>query len=158
VVPKHEPLPAVPRLTAEARRGTRRLARFPGPFEAELPAVPPVVSYVVQTLVMVVAICALAVLVLYGARRIGVGRPSGPLALVGRLPLDGRRAVYLVRVGEMVYVVGASEAGLEKLGEISRRELGGVEDAPAMTFTEVLSRVRGARKAERGTTNEESKS
>ena len=131
-------------MTAETARGTRRLAR-----------VTPVVSYVVQSLITVAAISALAVLVLYGARRIGVGRPSGPLALVGRLPLDGRRAVYLVRVGETVYVVGSSEAGLVKLGEFARAELGAAEEAPATTFSQVLSRVRGR---SGGTSNDESKS
>jgi flagellar biogenesis protein FliO len=120
-----------------------------------LARVSPVVSYVIQSLITVAAISALAVLVLYGARRMGVGRPSGPLALIGRLPLDGRRAVYLVRVGETVYVVGSSEAGLVKLGEFGRAELGAAEEAPAKPFTEVLSRARGR---SGGTSNDESKS
>jgi len=80
-------------------------------------AVSPATSYLVQTLVTLVGVCALAALVLYGARRAGLGRPSGPLELLGKLPLDGRRAVYLVRVTNTTYVVGASEAGLVKLGE-----------------------------------------
>jgi flagellar biogenesis protein FliO len=79
--------------------------------------VSPVASYIVQTVVTLVGVAALAVLLLYGARRAGVGRPSGPLEVVGRLPLDGRRTVYLVRVGRTVYVVGSSDAGLVKLGE-----------------------------------------
>ena len=70
----------------------------------------PLAHYVVETLVTLLAIVALSVLVLLGARRAGMGRSAGPLELVGRLPLDGRRAVYLVRVGTTVYVVGASEA------------------------------------------------
>ena len=78
----------------------------------------PLAAYVVETVVTLLAIAVLAVLVLYGARRVGIGRPSGPLSLLGRLPLDGRRAVYLVRAGQRVFVVGASEAGLAKLGEI----------------------------------------
>jgi flagellar biogenesis protein FliO len=125
-----------------------------------LARVTPVVSYVVQSLITVAAISALAVLVLYAARRIGVGRPSGPLALVGRLPLEGRRAVYLVRVGETVYVVGSSEAGLVKLGEFARQELGAADDAPATTFSQVLSRIRGGPRAglAGGTRDDESKS
>lgn len=84
----------------------------------------PVASYVVQTLVTLVGVAALAVLVLYAARRAGVGRPTGPIDLVGRLPLDGRRAVYLVRVGTTVHLVGSSEAGLVKLGEVPEGTLG----------------------------------
>src|SRR6185503_153891 len=112
------------RATARARRTGRwpacQLKRDKRPVR-RLPWGPqmsPVASYIVQSLVTLLAIVALAVLVLYGGRRLGLGRPSGPLDLVGRLPLDTRRAVYLVRVGKLIYVVGASEGGLTKLGEI----------------------------------------
>jgi flagellar biogenesis protein FliO len=102
----------------------------------------PIAKYVVETLVTLLGVIALAVLVLYAARRIGVGRPAGPLELVGRLPLDGRRAVYLVRVGKTIYVVGASEAGLSKLGEL---EEGAIDlaalEAPSRGFSDVLARV-----------------
>src|SRR5688572_15963629 len=93
---------------------------------------------------MLAGVAALAVLLLSLGRRFGVGRPSGPLELVGRLPLDGRRAVYLVRVGETVYVVGASESGLNKLGEIGKD---GLElpkgESPTASFRSVLERVIG---------------
>ncbi len=113
----------------------------------------PLTRYVLETVVTLVAVIALAVLVLYAARRVGVGRPAGPLSLVGRLPLDGRRAIYLVRVGSRVYVVGASEAGLSKLGELNEEGLDLVEDAPVGSrFAEVLGRVirqpKGEAKAE----------
>jgi flagellar biogenesis protein FliO len=83
----------------------------------------PVASYVIQTVVTLAGVVALAVLVLYGARRAGVGRASGPLSVVGRLPLDGRRAVYLVRVGRAIYVIGVSDGGLVKLGEMPEADL-----------------------------------
>jgi flagellar biogenesis protein FliO len=57
-----------------------------------------------------------------------VGRDSGPLSVVGRLPLDGRRAVYLVRVGRAIYVIGVSDGGLVKLGEMAEADL--VDGAP----------------------------
>lgn len=104
----------------------------------------PLGRYLVETLVMLVGVAGLAVLLLVAGRRLGVGRPSGPLSLVGRLPLDGRRAVYLVRVGETVYVLGASESGLSKLGEIPKD---GLElpkgDAVGKPFEAVLARVLG---------------
>ena len=87
----------------------------------------PVASYVLQTLVTLLGVAALAAVLLYGARRAGLGRAMGPVDLVGKLPLDGRRAIYLVRVGEVVYVLGASEAGLVKLGEVAAPT--GPEDA-----------------------------
>ncbi len=105
----------------------------------------PLSTYVLETLVTLLGVCALAVVVLAGARRLGVGRPSGPVSLSGRLGLDGRRAIYLVRVGSRIYVVGASEAGLANLGELPAAELGEMPEAtPARPFAAVLARVAGA--------------
>jgi flagellar protein FliO/FliZ len=102
----------------------------------------PATAYFVQAMVTVLAIVALAVLVLYGGRRLGIGRPSGPLELLGRLPLEPRRAVYLVRVGKVVYVVGASEGGLTRLGEIDAEAVpASVAGAGGPTFAEVLGRL-----------------
>jgi len=104
----------------------------------------PLGHYVVETLVTLLAIVALCVVVLVGARRAGMGRAGGPLELVGRLPLDARRAVYLVRVGSTIYVMGASEAGIAKLGEVadSALDLTSRENHGA-SFREVLSRALG---------------
>ena len=102
----------------------------------------PVTAYFVQAMVTVLAIVALAVLVLYGGKRLGIGRPSGPLELLGRLPLEARRAVYLVRVGKVVYVVGASEGGLTRLGEMDADAVPmGAVGAGGPTFAEVLGRL-----------------
>lgn len=101
--------------------------------------------YLIETFVTLLAVVALAVLVLYGARKWGVGRPAGPLELVGRLPIDARRAVYLVRVGKLVYVLGASEAGLSKLGELGAEGLAeqGDENGKAeLPFREILARAK----------------
>ena len=102
----------------------------------------PVAKYVVETLVTLLGVITLAVLVLYAARRIGVGRSDGPLQLVGRLPLDGRRAVYLVSVAKTIDVVGAIEAGLSKLGELDDSAIDTSALEPArLGFAEVLARV-----------------
>lgn len=83
----------------------------------------PLGRYVVETLVMLLGVAGLAVFVLVLGRRVGVGRPQGPLELVGRLPLDARRVVYLVRVGGRVLVLGGSEGGLQKLAEAAENEI-----------------------------------
>jgi flagellar protein FliO/FliZ len=122
----------------------------------------PLGRYVLETLVTLAAVAVLAVLVLYAARRIGVGRPSGPLSIAGRLVLDARRAIYLVRIGDVVYVVGASEAGLSKLGEIAANTLGAADEPPkagglsALGFQEILKQVgrRGSGAGEQGGTRE----
>lgn len=107
----------------------------------------PLATYLIETAVTLVAIVTLAGLVLVAARRFGVGRPAGPLRLVGRLPLDGRRAVYLVRVENKVFVLGASEAGLHKLGELEgdHPDLEAPEPPP---FREILERVVRKNKGE----------
>jgi flagellar protein FliO/FliZ len=103
----------------------------------------PLATYLVETLITLMAVVALAVLVLYGGRKLGLGRPVGPLELVGRLPIDARRAVYLVRVGELVYILGASEAGLTRLGEVDAESLAlATPDKDAAPFAQILSRVR----------------
>jgi flagellar protein FliO/FliZ len=108
----------------------------------------PVATYIVETLVTLLGVVVLAVAVLYGGRRLGVGRPSGPLELVGRLPLDARRAVYLVRVGRLVYVVGASEGGLTRLGELDADALPAGDLGPAAPrFADILAKMAGRGKS-----------
>lgn len=103
----------------------------------------PLATYLVETFVTLVAVIAIAILVLVGARRLGVGRPHGPMRLVGRMPLDARRAIYLVQVGGQVLILGASEAGLTKLGELPEGEVG---DLPMQetnpSFSELLAKWR----------------
>ncbi|MGD0526916.1 MAG: flagellar biosynthetic protein FliO [Polyangiaceae bacterium] len=103
-------------------------------------------GYLVETFVTLVAVCGLAFVVLYGARRLGIGRPSGPIELRGHLPLDARRAIYLVKVGDQVFVVGVGEGGFTKLGEIPARDLPAVEASSGGPFAEVLARAMGRAK------------
>ena len=100
-------------------------------------------GYLVETFVTLVAVCALAFVVLWGARRLGIGRPSGPIALRGHLPLDARRSIYLVEVGAQVFVVGVGEGGFTKLGEIAASELPAEDTARGAPFAEILARALG---------------
>ena len=101
----------------------------------------PTASYLVETFVTLVVVCGLAFVVLYGARRLGIGRPRGPISLVGQLPLEGRRAIYLVRVADQVIVVGVGEGGFTKLAEMPAEGFPAGPETPA--FSEVLARVLG---------------
>jgi flagellar biogenesis protein FliO len=103
----------------------------------------PLSRYVVETLVTLLAVVALCVLLLSALRRVGVGKIGGPLELLARLPLEGRRAVYLVRVGETVYVLAASESALAKLGEMPRASLPPTEQVEPRSFSAVLKRAIG---------------
>ena len=103
-------------------------------------------GYLLETFVTLLAVCGLAFVVLYGARRLGIGRPRGPIQLVGQLPLDARRAIYLVQVGNQVLVVGASEAGITKLGEVGAQDLPTTDPTTTAPFSDVLARVLGTAK------------
>src|SRR5437868_14223932 len=101
----------------------------------------PLSRYVVETLVTLLAVVALCVVLLSALRRVGVGKLGGPLELVARLPLEGRRAVYLVRAGETVYVLAASEAALPKLGEMPSSVLPSQPAPELQSFSDVLRRA-----------------
>ena len=98
-------------------------------------------AYLIETSITLAAVCALALVVLWGARRLGVGRPSGPIELCGHLPLDARRSIYLVRVGEQVFIVGVGEGGFTKLGELAASEVPRGAPAAGSPFADVLARA-----------------
>ena len=103
-------------------------------------------GYLVETFVTLALVCAVAFVVLWGARRLGIGRPSGPIELRGHLPLDARRSIYLVKVGEQVFVVGVGEGGFTKLGEIPAADVPRIEPPRGVPFADVLSRILGSGK------------
>ncbi len=109
----------------------------------------PLAQYVVETLFSLLVIIGLASLVVMFARRTGLNRINGPMELLGRLPLDGRRAVYLVRVQSRVFVLAASEAGLRKIAELDKDSLEAELPAPKSRFAEVLSQALKRAKPER---------
>jgi flagellar biogenesis protein FliO len=107
------------------------------------PRVASYTAYLLETFVTLGVVCALAVVVLWVARRAGVVRGSGPIELYGHLPLDARRAIYLVKVGTQVFIVGVGEGGFTKLGEIPSKDLPAVGATRAAPFREVLARALG---------------
>lgn len=100
-------------------------------------------GYLIETFVTLVGVCALAALVLWAARRAGIAKSTGPIELRGYLPLDGRRAIALVKVGATVFVVGVGEGGFTKLGEVPDDALPATQPRRGPTFAHVLARVLG---------------
>jgi flagellar biogenesis protein FliO len=80
--------------------------------------VSPVWDYLRASALGLCAFIGLGAALLYASRRAGVARAPGALEVLARLPLEARRAVYVVRVLDQVLILGASEAGIEKLGEL----------------------------------------
>jgi flagellar protein FliO/FliZ len=106
-------------------------------------------SYVSESVAFLVVAGLLALLLSFVARRVGAPRALGPVELLARLPLEARRAVYVVRVVDRVLIIGSSEAGLTKLGELPKHALGpdGLERIET-PFSRLLEGVwRGSRRA-----------
>ncbi len=81
-------------------------------------------SYVSESVAFLVVAGLVVLLASFAARRVGVPRALGPVELLARLPLEARRSVYVVRVVDRVLIIGSSEAGLTKLGELPKNALG----------------------------------
>jgi flagellar biogenesis protein FliO len=108
----------------------------------------PEATYVVESLFTVALFGGALYVALWGLRKVQGGGPRGPLEVLARQPLDGRRAIYLVRVGKRVLVVGATDGALTKLGSTSlesiQRELPATgTEAPSKSFRDALSRALG---------------
>ncbi len=98
---------------------------------SDVAAVPSYGASLLQTLAALVAVCVLAYVVLrHGlARAYGAGRGGGAMRIVERLPLDARRSLVLVAVGERLYLVGTGDgAAPSLLGEVPKDA---VPEAPA---------------------------
>ncbi|MFW5875515.1 MAG: flagellar biosynthetic protein FliO [Myxococcota bacterium] len=70
-----------------------------------------------QSLLALGAVCLLAWALLRWLGRRGFGRPprGSRLRVIERTPLDGQRALYLVQVGDRVWLVGAGEGASPSL-------------------------------------------
>lgn len=112
-----------------------------------------------QSLLSLAAVCVLAwvVLRMFARRGIGVGGSGGRIRVVERIALDARRALYVVKVGERLLLLGAGDAASPNLiTELDPKELPPLPPPRALTetFRDVLARVRG-KEAGRGKGEEE---
>ncbi|MEY2935489.1 MAG: hypothetical protein RL033_6238 [Pseudomonadota bacterium] len=97
-------------------------------------------DYLLESALVLVLVLGLGWLASYAARRAGVARAAGSLELVARLPLEARRAVYVVRVLDQVLILGGSESGISKLGELPESALSELRrTAPAAGWGALLA-------------------
>jgi flagellar biogenesis protein FliO len=81
--------------------------------------VSPEATYLVQSLGTIVVFGGVLYIATRALRRVAGEPRPGPLEVLARKPLDGRRAIYLVRVGKRVLIVGATDSSLTRLGSTS---------------------------------------
>jgi flagellar biogenesis protein FliO len=96
-------------------------------------------EYLLESALVLVLVIGLGWFASYAARRAGVARTAGSLELVARLPLEARRSVYVVRVLDQVLILGGSESGISKLGELPESALAELRRAPAPTWAALLA-------------------
>ncbi|MCC7537588.1 MAG: flagellar biosynthetic protein FliO [Deltaproteobacteria bacterium] len=98
-----------------------------------------------QMLLALAAVCVLAVVALRWGARGGLGALGGrgaKVRVIERVHLDARRALYLVRVGDKVLLVGAGDGPLSVLCEVDPKTLPEEPEARATSFADVLDRFR----------------
>ncbi|MBI2346367.1 MAG: FliO/MopB family protein [Deltaproteobacteria bacterium] len=82
----------------------------------------------IKMMAVLAAICVGAVLVLrYVVPRLPIGRRmarSQQLQVLTRVPLGGRRDLWLVRVGQRYFLLGAGDPGVRCLAELSASDVG----------------------------------
>lgn len=98
-------------------------------------------SYVTESVALLLVVALVVVVVSLAARRAGLGRALGPIELLARLPLEQRRSVYVVRVVDQLLIIGCSEAGLVKLGELPKGALPDSGGGHEATFASLLEGV-----------------
>ncbi len=105
------------------------------------PALPSYGASLLQALTALVGVCVLAYLVMrHGLGRVYAAAGAGRrMRIRERLPLDPRRALLLVEVGERVYLVGTGDGGAPSLlAEVPRETVPGVERAEPTRATRAL--------------------
>ena len=131
----------------------------------EVPDMPSYGSLLLQTILALLLVCVLAyVLLRYGLKWLLPKREGslGAMDVVDRLPLDGRRTLYLVKLGERVFVLAATDSQIQSVGEVSADEIPGLaaweakreaqrSSSAGARFKEVLDGVLKGRSS-RGTT------
>lgn len=109
-------------------------AELPGGYGAAL----------LQALLALGGVCVLAWVVLrFGARRgFGVGARGGRVTVLERVPLDPRRSLYLVKVGERILLLSAGDGAAPALvAELAEDELPEVDVPSKVRFSDVIGRI-----------------
>lgn len=101
----------------------------------------PVAQYLIQSAVTLLGVLLLLGLIVLATRRLSVTAVTPGLELLARLPLDPRRAVYVVRVKERVFVMAANDHAITKLGELAADEFPAAEGSARGAFGDVLRRA-----------------
>jgi flagellar biogenesis protein FliO len=96
-----------------------------------------------STTLALAVMCALALGALRALGRRGGGAPRG-LRVVGRLPLETRRTLYVVEAAGRTLLVGVGDGPMTVLAELDPTRLEAPAAAPSTGLVAALRRVVGA--------------
>lgn len=124
----------MPSLVALLQTSTPNDAQLPGGYGWAL----------LQAAISLLGVCVLAWLVLRWAakRGYGVGKRGGRMEVLERLPLDPRRSLHLVRVGDKALVIGTGDGAPTVLAEMPLDELPEAAVPEKKSFGAVLASLR----------------
>ena len=88
-----------------------------------------------------------------GRRGLTATAPQGLITIIDRLPLDARRSVCVVKVGDEHFLVGVTDQAMTMLSKLDLTELGALEEAKEAAGLPGLSRFTAMLKnhSEKGT-------
>ena len=89
-----------------------------------------------KTVLVLIGVCLLAFAGLRWLAKLHGQRAVGQMQVLAKLPLEPRRSMFVVKVGERGLIVGTSESGMNALGELTAAELLAFEVTPDQTTSE----------------------
>ena len=99
------------------------------------------------SLLVLVLVCVVVLVVARYARRWLGGRAPGDglVTVRARVPLEPRRALYLIEVGGRTLLVGSSEGGVTLVSEVAAADLPVRAEPARGGFAELVARARARR-------------
>lgn len=100
-------------------------------------------------------VCVLAFVALRFLGRRGVGRPNGPIKIMARLPLEPRRALYVIETAGRCFLIGVGDGPMTMLAELGADQVKAslpVASETGTRFADVLGKVLGNRGSGAGPT------
>lgn len=91
------------------------------------------IASLLRTMLALAAVCGLAYLLLGKLlpklMKIAPANATGIISVVDRLPLDQRRAVYVIRAGQSYFLVGITDQGMTMLSRLDESDVKGRKES-----------------------------
>ena len=121
---------------------------WPTPAFAQSPPPLPELNYgalFVRLALVLAGVCVLAwVSLRWGLKRYQPAA-TGPVKVRARVPVEPRRSILLIEIGEKVFVVASTEHGMSNLGTLTSDEVPQTEVLASPSFKDAFAKVRPTR-------------